>query len=95
MSIKALIKPNTYFDSVSLMSLSTKANQLEGVQQAVVVIATAMNKGVLRNVGMLTPEIEAAGNGDLVIVVAAATAERCDSALPEIERKNYAAVLCR
>ncbi|MDQ6680469.1 MAG: acyl-CoA synthetase FdrA [Pseudomonadota bacterium] len=85
MAIKALIKSNTYFDSVSLMSLSTKANQLEGIEQAVIAMATAMNKGVLRNVGLLTPEIEAAGNGDLVIVVAAASAERCDSALPEIE----------
>ncbi|MEO9091772.1 MAG: acyl-CoA synthetase FdrA [Rhodanobacter sp.] len=85
MAIKALIKPNTYFDSVSLMSLSTKANQLDGIQQAVIAMATAMNKGVLRNVGLMTPEIEAAGNGDLVIVCAAATAERCDAALPEIE----------
>ena len=85
MAIKALIKPNTYFDSVSLMSLSTKANQLEGIEQAVIAMATAMNKGVLRNVGLLTPEIEAAGNGDLIIVVAAATVQRCESALPEIE----------
>lgn len=85
MAIKVVIKPNTYFDSVSLMSVSTKANQLEGVEQAVVAMATAMNKGVLRNVGLLTPEVEAAGNGDLVIVVTAASGQRCDSALPEIE----------
>ncbi|EER8427764.1 membrane FdrA domain protein, partial [Escherichia coli] len=26
MSVKIVIKPNTYFDSVSLMSISTRAN---------------------------------------------------------------------
>lgn len=27
MSVKIVIKPNTYFDSVSLMSISTRANK--------------------------------------------------------------------
>ena len=34
MSVKIVIKPNTYFDSVSLMSISTRANKLDGVEQA-------------------------------------------------------------
>jgi succinyl-CoA synthetase alpha subunit len=85
MTIKVVIKPNTYFDSVSLMSLSTKANQIEGVKQAVIAMGTAMNKGVLRDVGLLTPEIEAAGNGDLVIVVEADSEQRCEGALLDID----------
>lgn len=85
MPIKVVIKQNTYFDSVSLMSLSTKANQIEGVEQVVVAMGTEMNKGVLRNVGLLTPEIEAAGNGDLLIVIKSPSAARCDSALIEVE----------
>ncbi|MDM8804293.1 hypothetical protein QU845_25295, partial [Escherichia coli] len=32
MSVKIVIKPNTYFDSVSLMSISTRANKLDGVE---------------------------------------------------------------
>ncbi len=86
MTIKAAIKPSTYFDSVSLMSLSTKANQIEGVKQAVIAMGTAMNKGVLQNVGLLTPEIEDAGNGDLIIVVEADSEQRCDSALLDIDK---------
>jgi FdrA protein len=43
MTIQVLIKPNTYFDSVSLMSLSTKANQIEGVEQAIIAMGTEMN----------------------------------------------------
>jgi hypothetical protein len=50
-------KKNTYFDSVSLMSVSTKANKLPGVEQAFVAMATEMNKGVLKNLGLLTPEL--------------------------------------
>ncbi len=49
MSVKIVIKPNTYFDSVSLMSISTRANKLNGVEQAFVAMATEMNKGVLKN----------------------------------------------
>lgn len=41
-------KKNTYFDSVSLMSVSTKANKLPGVEQAFIAMATEMNKGVLK-----------------------------------------------
>lgn len=85
MAVKVVIKRNTYFDSVSLMTLSTKANQIEGVEQAVVAMATEMNKGVLRNVGLFLPEIDAAGNGDLMIVIKTASDERCASALQDIE----------
>ncbi|QGN37040.1 acyl-CoA synthetase FdrA [Klebsiella oxytoca] len=69
MSVKIVIKKNTYFDSVSLMSVSTRANKLDGVEQAFVAMATEMNKGVLKNLGLLTPELDAAKNGDLMIVI--------------------------
>jgi FdrA protein len=85
MPVKVVISANTYFDSVSLMSLSTKANGIQGIDQAVVVMGTEMNKGVLRNVGLFTPEVEDARSGDLVIVIKAPTVERCESALTEIE----------
>jgi FdrA protein len=85
MPVKVVISKNTYFDSVALMALSTKANRIQGIDQAVVVMGTEMNKGVLRNVGLFTPEVEDAGNGDLVIVIKAPTVERCESALTEVE----------
>ena len=80
MTIQVVIKRNTYFDSVSLMSLSTKANRIEGVEQAVVAMGTEMNKGVLRNVGLFTPEVDGAGNGDLLVVVKAPSAQACETA---------------
>ena len=68
MSIRIVVKKNTYFDSVSLMSISTRANKLDGVEQAFVAMATEMNKGVLKNLGLLTPELEEAKSGDLMIL---------------------------
>ncbi|MDN3017032.1 acyl-CoA synthetase FdrA [Paenibacillus sp. BSR1-1] len=84
MLVQALIKPNTYFDSVSLMSLSTKANQIDGVEQAIIAMGTEMNKEVMKNVGLLTPEVEAAGTSDLIIVVKAETDELCETAFAKI-----------
>lgn len=85
MSTKVVIKKNTYFDSVSLMSISTKANQLDNVEQAFVAMATEMNKGVLRNLGLLTPELEEAKNGDLMIVIKGPSDEANEATLIAIE----------
>jgi FdrA protein len=84
MTVQVVIKPNTYFDSVSLMSLSTKANQVEGVEQAIIAMGTEMNKEVIRNVGLMTPEIEEAKTSDLMIVVKAKTEELHENAFLKI-----------
>ncbi|MFD2116684.1 acyl-CoA synthetase FdrA [Paenibacillus yanchengensis] len=86
MSIKVVIKSNTYFDSVSLMSLSTKANQIEGVEQAVIAMGTEMNKEVLQNVGLLTAELEQAKSSDLMIVIKAATDDISEAAYESVEQ---------
>ncbi|MEH7350470.1 acyl-CoA synthetase FdrA [Gottfriedia acidiceleris] len=85
MTVQVVVKPNTFFDSVSLMSLSTKANQIEGIDQAIIAMGTEMNKGVIKNVGLNTPEIEEAKNSDLIIVVKAETDESCENAFAEID----------
>ncbi|KQL41929.1 FdrA family protein [Bacillus sp. FJAT-25509] len=85
MTVQVVVKPNTFFDSVSLMSLSTKANQIEGIDQAIIAMGTEMNKGVIKNVGLNTPEVEEAKNSDLIIVVKAETDELCENAFVEIE----------
>jgi FdrA protein len=86
MAMKVVIKSNTYFDSVSLMALSTKANQIEGVEQAVIAMGTEMNKEVLKNVGLLTPELEQAKTSDLMIVIKAETDTVCESAYESVEQ---------
>lgn len=85
MSIRIVVKKNTYFDSVSLMSISTRANKLDAVEQAFVAMATEMNKGVLKNLGLLTPELEEAKSGDLMIVIKGANDVDNEQSLAAIE----------
>ncbi|HKT57592.1 MAG TPA: acyl-CoA synthetase FdrA [Microbacterium sp.] len=63
------IRKNTYLDSVSLMSMSTKANAVDGVTQALLGMATPMNKEVLLNVGVQDAAIDEAKPSDLMIVI--------------------------
>lgn len=92
MPIRTIIKKNTYFDSVSLMTLSTRANSIEGVKQVNVAMGTAMNKDVLKNVGLYTEEVETAGKGDLMIVVESREGYDLDELVKKVEeammRKN-------
>lgn len=86
MSIKALIKENTYIDSITLMSISNEANQIDGVKQAMIGMGTDMNKEVIRDVGMITEEIEEATTGDLMIVIQTETEDELDDALEEVQQ---------
>lgn len=88
------IRKNTYLDSVSLMSMSTKANAVDGVTQALLGMATPMNKEVLLNVGVQDPAIDEAKPSDLMIVVDASddTIEAAIQAVDDIlSRKNKGA----
>lgn len=85
MTIQTKIKKATYFDSVSLMSLSTKANQIDDVKQAMIGMGTDMNKEVIRNVGMNSSEIEKAGTGDLMIAIETDNADAAEKIFDEIE----------
>ena len=92
MSIRIVVKKNTYFDSVSLMSISTRANKLDGVEQAFVAMATEMNKGVLKNLGLLTPELEEAKSGDLMIVIKGASEAANDAPSNTTTHETYSQI---
>ena len=47
MPIKVVIRKNTYFDSVSLMSLSTQANRIEGIDSERIRFQGELNPDVL------------------------------------------------
>ena len=85
MAVKALIKRNTYYDSVTLMTAARAVGELPGVDSASITMATALNLELLRDSGLLTPEMAALGPNDLVIAVNAADAATADAALAEAE----------
>ncbi|QIK64321.1 acyl-CoA synthetase FdrA [Leucobacter viscericola] len=91
MSRHISIRKNTYLDSVSLMSMSTKANGVDGVSQAFIAMATPMNKEVLANLDITDAAIEEAKPSDLMIIVDAEDAllESAITAVDDIiARKN-------
>lgn len=83
--MRALIKENTYFDSVSLMAITAQANAITGIKQAMIGMGTDMNKEVMRNVGLGSNEIEAASTGDLMIVIEMEEEEKLSSAMEQVE----------
>lgn len=84
MTIKTLIRTSEYHDSVSLMLVAQELVKLPGVQDAAVVMATEANKGILKDSGLLTAEVEQATPNDLVIAVK--TDKDADEALAQAEK---------
>jgi FdrA protein len=87
MASKVIIQNNAYHDSVTLMSLSGKVLQLDGVEEAVVSMATPMNKDLLKNIGLLTEEANNSSENDLLIAVKADTEERIEEVITFIEEQ--------
>jgi FdrA protein len=85
MVVKALVKHNTYHDSVALMTASSAVNGLPGVDAASMVMGTGLNLELLRESGLAPTE--EAGPNDLVIAVRAASEEQADAALAEAEAR--------
>jgi FdrA protein len=69
MNIRVVIKRSFYFDSFSLMKISSEVRKIAGVQEAMVCMGTDLNKEFLRASKLLTPEAEAATVNDLIIAL--------------------------
>ncbi|MEG0834266.1 MAG: acyl-CoA synthetase FdrA [Christensenellaceae bacterium] len=82
---RTIVKKNSYYDSVTLMSLGNKIKGKENVNEVVVVMATDMNKEILRRVGLATVETENAGVNDLIIGVQAINEEDGQRAFEAVE----------
>ncbi len=85
MPTNCLIKRSEYHDSVVLMEAARELTQLPGVQDAAVVMGTPANRAILREAGLLSPNIETATADDLVIVVRAETDESAARAIQAAE----------
>src|SRR5690554_1999087 len=79
------IRENTYFDSVTLMVISSKISEIEGIKNAAVMMGTDHNKDLMKNSNLLLPENENVGTNDLIIGILAEKQEAIDLALKAIE----------
>jgi len=71
MIVEALVIQGRYLDSVKLMLISRSLGSLPGVIEAVAILATRENRGILQATGMLVDEVLHAAETDLAIVIKA------------------------
>lgn len=80
--LKNVIKKNSYYDSATLMLLTSKvAPEVGGSHNIAVMMASEMNKDLMRNSGLLADEGEAASPNDLVFAVKGEDEETVDQAI--------------
>jgi FdrA protein len=82
----ATVRRNAYVDSVTLLQVSAEVLGLAGVLEAALVMATDLNRQVLRDSRLFVGDAGTAGPNDLVIALRAADEASAASALEHAER---------
>ncbi len=90
---KTIIRENVYYDSVTLMLISSRVTGIPGVENAAVMMGTDQNKDLMLDSGLITAEDKARVTAnDMVIGVLADREETIEKVLAAIEeefqRKN-------
>ena len=67
--LQTVILKNNYQDSINLMLLTNKINELDGITMSQIMMGTDANKDILRNTNLLTEKAQAASANDMMIVV--------------------------
>src|SRR6266705_3919562 len=86
MLIKAHIKRNTYFDSITLMKIARSLTDMPGIDDAAAIMATEPNLQLLAEAG-LTPFEGKAGPADVLLVVRASDEANAEAALQSAEEQ--------
>ena len=81
MSCKVAVRPREYHDSVRLMQVSEQVRRMDGVREAILMMATDNNKKLLAAAGLAGPEVTGAARDDLVIGIIADSDEYAKTAL--------------
>lgn len=84
--LKTVILKNNYQDSINLMLLTNRINDLPAVTMSQIMMGTNANKDILANTKLLTEEAKAASPNDLMIVVDSEKSDIMDQVLPEIDQ---------
>jgi FdrA protein len=86
MVIKAHVKRNTYFDSITLMKIARGLTGMDGIEDAAAIMATEPNLQLLAQAG-LTPFEGGAGPADVLLVVRARDDSSAETALQAAEQQ--------
>jgi FdrA protein len=79
------VRRHTYLDSVFLMRLAKSLESRAGVLNVAALMATPANKQMLRDAGFTGVEVDSAAPDDLIVGVAAGSAEEAQAAISDID----------
>jgi succinyl-CoA synthetase alpha subunit len=82
---RALVRRDTYRDSVELMRIAAQIGTLPGVERAALLMGTPANRSIMAAAGLLQDAAESAGPNDLVVAVSAADEEAALAAIAAAE----------
>lgn len=85
MAVVSRVKRDLFKSSVQLMYITKQLSSLRGVQFCSVMMGTENNKTMLREVELLTAEVEQASANDLFVVVQAETTKVAEEALSFVD----------
>jgi FdrA protein len=80
-----IVRKNEYHDSIQLMRVSQSLRALEGVNQAMVAMATDTNKEILRDLGMMNDAGLEAGVNDMLVGLDGASDAAIAAAVEEMD----------
>ena len=83
---RVIVHPGSYHDSAFLMRLARELKALPGVDEAVVLMGTAMNRELLENVGFRDAVLQQITPMDLVVAIRADESAQIDAATDELQR---------
>lgn len=91
MELFAIIRKNTYMDSLASLCTMSIMMDCEGIESAYVCMATESNKQSMKELGLVTGEILSAGDDDLVLAAHAVSREAFEAAVARSEDSGKSA----
>jgi FdrA protein len=85
MAIVSTVKKNFYQDSVKLMQIGQKLNNLSGIKKAAAIMATKANLAMLRETGLLKKGPDSANPNDLIVAIEAESEKAANEALKMLD----------
>ncbi|MGX7023300.1 acyl-CoA synthetase FdrA [Vagococcus hydrophili] len=83
--LQTIIMKNSYQDSVVLMLLTSKLNQLAEVERVSIMMGTPSNIDIFRASGFDTPELDEATSNDMIVMLEVASEDDKENVLNMIE----------
>ncbi|MGL4367193.1 MAG: acyl-CoA synthetase FdrA [Brevinemataceae bacterium] len=81
---KLIIKNNFYKDSITLMSVTNKVNNLDGVLESTLGMGTDMNKEIIKSIGFSEEELQSVKANDMMIALKLENESFLDKILEQI-----------